>query len=334
MTVIELKFGWRLFGVVILACCILVAFIAVTWPQEHANKALTPKMVNAVLAHELTDSQAKLLSNNGFAIEADVDFDPASNWTVIYDLSKKYNLTLIGKIDYLTVKDNFTLRDWNQTVQQAVSDYGDVVNIWEIWNEPIYPINFKGYFNGSASTYTDLLKVAYQIIHSSNSMETVIGFGGLPLYSSVDPDPFNTWVLQGLKFAKNVTALGGMNYCDAIGLHAYPWGPNYTNSIQNQFISAVNNFKQITGKDVWITETGQTSGEYNRNQTDKAAYLNQTYTLFYNLGVKGYVWYELNDDRGRVRKEGSFGLFDFNGKATEAFNIYLEVAKSFMTLNS
>ena len=197
--VIELKSGWRLFGFVFLICCILVAFIVVSWSHGNEKKALVPKMVNAVLAHELTDPEAELLSNNGFAVEADVNFDPASNWTVIYDLSKKYNLTLIGKIDYLSVNDNFTLRDWNQTVQQAVSDYGDIVQIWEIWNEPILPANFKGYFNGSASTYTDLLKVAYQTIHSSSPGATVIGFGGLQLYSSVDPDPFNTWVLQGLK---------------------------------------------------------------------------------------------------------------------------------------
>ena len=84
-------------------------------------------MVNAVLAHELTDSQARLLSENGFAVQADVNFDPHSNWATIYNLAKKYNLTLIGKIDYITVKDNFTLQDWNQTVQRAVNDYGDIV---------------------------------------------------------------------------------------------------------------------------------------------------------------------------------------------------------------
>jgi hypothetical protein len=324
--VMDLRGKWKILGVVLLACCILGAFIAVTRPQEAAPVTYPP-MVNAVLAHELTDSQAKLLSEYGFAVQADVDFDPDSSWTTIYNLAKKYNLTLIGKIDYITVKDNFTLQDWTQTVQRAVDDYGDIVHVWEIWNEPTYPANFKGYFNGSFSTYADLLKVAYQIIHASSSNVTVIGFGGLQMFSSFQPDPFNTWADRGLRFARNVTALGGMDYCDVVGLHGYPWGANYTSYVQEKFVNAVSSYRQVTGKDVWVTETGQTSGEYGRNQTDKAVYLNQTYTLFQSLGVRGYVWYELNDVVGRVDSEGSFGLFDVNGSATEAFNMYVKVTK-------
>ena len=172
-----------------------------------------------------------------------------------------------------------------------------------------------------------MLKVAYQTIHSSSSNATVIGFGGLHLYSSFQPNPFNTWADRGLRFARNVTELGGMDYCDVIGLHGYPWGANYTTNIQKEFVNAVNSYRQITGKDVWITETGQTCGEYGRNQTDKAVYLNQTYTLFRSLGVGGYVWYELNDVLGRVASEGSFGLFDVNGSATEAFDMYVKSDK-------
>jgi hypothetical protein len=320
-----LKFKWKILGVALVSCCVLAAFIAVTRPQEAPEKVIYPPMVNAVLAHELTDLQAQLLAANGFAVEADVNFDPSSNWATIYDLSRKYNLTLIGKIDYITVPDNFTLQDWTQTVQRAVTNYGDIVHVWEIWNEPTYPEYFKGYYNGSVSTYYEMLKAAYQTIHASGSNVTVIGFGGLQLYSSFQPNPFNTWADIGLRFARNVTALGGMDYCDVIGLHGYPWGENYTSYTQKQFVNAINDYRQITNKDVWVTETGQTCGEYGRNQTDKAAYLNHTYKLFHSLGVRGYVWYELNDDLGRVAGEGSFGLFDINGTATEAFDMYVKV---------
>jgi hypothetical protein len=310
----------------IIICCVLVTFPATVEAQNSPNATEQP-MTAAILAHEMTESEAQILSANHFTVEADVNFDPSSNWTAIYNIAKKYNIPLIGKIDHITVNDNFTLQDWNQSVQKAVNDYGDVTRVWEIWNEPTFPMNWKGYFNGSASTYTDMLKAAWQIIHTSQPDATVIAFGGLHLFSSIDPYWYDTWVMRGQQFALNVTALGGMDFCDAIGLHAYPWGLNYSGLVENLFINSLNSYRQITGgKDVWITETGQTSGQYGRNQTDKATYLNQTFAFFGSLGVKGYVWYELNDDNGRVAAEGSFGLFDVDGAATPAWNVYSNIA--------
>jgi len=313
---------------ILVLCCVLAVFPSVVKAQNSTLNVSNPSMVPAILAHEMTESEAQIISANHFTVEADVNSDPFSNWTAIYNLAKKYNIPLTGKIDQITMNDNFTMQDWNQTVQKAVNNYGDITKIWEIWNEPTFEKNWKGYFNGSASTYTDLLKAAYQIIHSAQPDATIIAFGGLHLYSSIDPYWYDTWVMRGLQFAKNVTALGGMDYCDAIGLHAYPWGANYTSFIQSQFVNSLNNYRQITGKTVWITETGQTSGEFGRNQTDKAIYLNQTFALFNSLGVKGYVWYELNDDYGRVAAEGSFGLFDVDVTETPAWDAYSNLANT------
>lgn len=310
-------------------CCVLAVFPATVKAQNSTPITMGQPMVAAILAHEMTEVEAQILTANHFTVEADVNFDPSSNWTVIYNLAKKYNIPLIGKIDHVTMNDNFTMQDWNQSVQNAVNDYGDMTRVWEIWNEPTFPMNWKGYFNGSASTYTDMLKAACQIIHNSQPDATVIAFGGLHLYSSSDPYWYDTWVMRGLQFANNVTALGGMDYCDAIGLHAYPWGLNYSGLVENLFINSLNSYRQITGtKDVWITETGQTSEQYGRNQTAKATYLDQTFALFGNLSVKGYVWYELNDDNGRVAVDGSFGLFDVNGSATPAFDVYCSLANT------
>lgn len=313
----------------LIMCCVLAIFPATTKGQDKTPIATEQSMVPAILAHEITESQAQILSVNHFTVEADVNFDPTSNWTAIYNLAKKYNIPLIGKIDHVTMTDNFTLQDWNQTVQTAVHNYSDTTKIWEIWNEPTNPMNWKGYFNGSASTYTNMLKAAYQIIHISQPDATVIAFGGLHIYSSIDPYWYDTWTMRGLQFASNVTTLSGMDYCDAVGLHAYPWGLNYSRLVENLFINSLNSYRQITNnKDVWITETGQTSDQYGRNQTDKASYLNQSFTLFGSLGVKGYVWYELNDDNGRVAAEGSFGLFNANGAATPALDTYLNLANT------
>jgi len=105
-------------------------------------------MKSGVLAHEMNESLAKILSANGFSVEADVEFNnPGSNWQNIYELSKKYNLQLIGKLDHVTMNGSIntpSLQDWNRTIQTALNDYKDVVKIWEIWNEPTDSTFFIG----------------------------------------------------------------------------------------------------------------------------------------------------------------------------------------------
>jgi hypothetical protein len=285
----------------------------------------TYPMQSFVLAHEMNESQAEALSLYGLSLEADVRIDePNSQWQTIYQLSKEYNIPLIGKLDSVTMsgQDNFTLQDWNNTVQKAVSDNKDVVKVWEIWNEPVYPLNYYGYFNGSASSYVKMLQVAYQIIKSESPESVVIGFGGLYLYSGLAP-----WAMLGFAFARQVVSLGGMNYCDAIGLHAYPWG-NYSTQVQNEFMKSVVVYREICGKDIWVTEIGQTSGTEGRGQLEQAEFLNETFTLLKTQNVGGYVWYELNDDEGRVKAEGSFGLFDLNSKTTMAFSTYVSLTNN------
>jgi hypothetical protein len=58
------------------------------------------------------------------------------------------------------------------------------------------------------------------------------------------------------------------------------------------------------------------------------ACLRKNFRALDNFGVKGYVWYELNDGNGRVGAEGSFGLFDVNGAATPALDAYLSLANT------
>jgi hypothetical protein len=108
--------------------------------------------------------------------------------------------------------------NWIQTIKTAVSNFGDIVKYWEIWNEP----TDTEFFSGNASDYTEMLRIANQTIKSISPDAIIIGLGGLHLYSASEE-----WVLRGLEFARNVTALDGLQHCDVISLHSYPWG-NYT----------------------------------------------------------------------------------------------------------
>jgi hypothetical protein len=71
---------------------ILMPFIGVQadQPQEQI-------MISGVLAHSMNDFQARLLSENGFFVEADVELHTDSRWQNIYSLCKQYNIPLIGK---------------------------------------------------------------------------------------------------------------------------------------------------------------------------------------------------------------------------------------------
>jgi hypothetical protein len=46
------------------------------------------KMISGVLAHNMNESEAKLLSENGFYVEADVELGENSSWQTIYNLCK------------------------------------------------------------------------------------------------------------------------------------------------------------------------------------------------------------------------------------------------------
>jgi hypothetical protein len=221
-----------------------------------------------------------------------------------------------------------TLPDWNQTVQEAVTNYGDAVSVWEIWNEPTAPNATCGYFNGTAQQYFDVMSTAYQIIKTEYPNATVFGLGGLPLYSGED----ETYLNQSIVFAQQVVELGGMNYCDAISLHAYPFG-HYTNEVANVYKSSITIYRNMTGKDVWITETGQESDDNGTfTQQEQADYLNASYTLFNSLNVKAYFWYELNDNNtgnsAADSNSSTFGLYDVNSNPKIVLQTYSELIEN------
>jgi Periplasmic protein TonB, links inner and outer membranes len=297
---------------------------------ESAGDDSDGAIISGVLAHNMNESQAKLLSENGFFVEADVELGENSSWQNTYSLCKQYNISLIGKLCHNTMNGNISApssADWIQTIQTAVSNYSDVVKYWEIWNEPTDSTNF---FAGNASEYTEMLKLAYQTIKSMSPDAVVIGLGGLHLYTG-DED----WVTKGLDFARNVTDLGGMNYCDAISLHAYPWG-DYTVEVGNKIAQSLQQYRDITQKPVWITETGQHSGSLGYDEKDQASFLYESYKLMKSQNVSAYIWYELGDSEGNKSspQEDTFGLFDVNSNPKLAFQTYVIVKSEAITVKA
>ena len=123
-----------------------------------------------------------------------------------------------------------------------------------------------------------------------------------------------------------------MNYCDAIALHAYPYGTYAAKYAGNAYVNSLENYTKTTGKEVWITETGQYSEPYNDityTLQEQAAYLSTSYALFKSHHVKAYFWYELNDNNIANNLYPSnittFGLYDFYTNPKPALDKYFSL---------
>ena len=156
--------------------------------QANSIQAAVPKLINGVVCHQLDAQQAQLFASNGIGwVSADVCFGgyDESNWNTIYNLAQTYHLEVLGILDSWTMNfSDFTLPQWQSAVQQAVTEYGGGVAAWEIWNEPYYSTNYYGFFQGTPAQYVELMSTAYPIIKSAYPNATVLGLGGLPLYTS------------------------------------------------------------------------------------------------------------------------------------------------------
>jgi hypothetical protein len=286
-------------------------------------------MVSGVLAHEMSPVEAQTLANSNITwVSCDVTFNPSdiSNWYKVYSLAQQYNLSVVGILDQhlMNYSNTFTLADWSNAVTQAVIAFGSVVKTWEIWNEPNYPQNDLGYFNGTAQAYVSMLQTAYSDIKAIASSDTVIGLGGMPLYTSDNPTFSDTYAMQAYAWTQQVVQLGGMSYCDVIAVHAYPYGPYYPEIAGASFQYYVQQYSQLCNKPIWVTEVGQESYSttWPATESQQSTFLAQSYSLFQSLGVKAYIWYELNDNYTAI-PGSNFGLFDNNGNPKPAFDTFV-----------
>ena len=229
----------------------------------------------------------------------------------------------------MNYSQTFQLNDWSNAVNQAINEFGDVVKTWEIWNEPNFPNSSFGCFDGTAQQYVALMQTAYDNIKAADPSDTVIGLGGVPLFTGAEPTISNTYAQQAYAWTQNVVQLGGMKYCDAIAVHAYPYGA-YNQISQLAFQYFLLNYQQLcVGKPVWVTEVGQESFSTNWTATEaqQSSFLTQSYSLLQRLGVRAYFWYELCDNY-TVRADSNFGLLNNSGNPKDAFNAFVNVASS------
>lgn len=224
------------------------------------------------------------------------------------------NYSVLGILDYDTVGASinangcyanctWTLADWNASVEKAVSMY-PWVHVWEVWNEPQIPKYQDGALNASPYSYFLLLRAAYTTIKSVQPNSTVLCLGGDNIYEGGSGAS-----VQDYQWAQQLWGYGASRYCDAVSLHAYsafiyllnqtPQGSSQT--VGQIFNQSMAQYEALTGKPIWITETGIPSGV---NQSyaaglyatpaRQADYLGQALSSFLAKPyIKGVFWYNL-----------------------------------------
>ena len=103
--------------------------------------------------------------------------------------------------------------------------------------------------NGSAYNYYVIIKSASGIIKAREPNAKIVCFGGAPIAD-----------YQAMLWYRQVWSYGAAKYCDAISIHAYPYGPELLSSTQiTAWMASIQAYENFTHKPIWITEFGMPS---------------------------------------------------------------------------
>jgi hypothetical protein len=106
--------------------------------------------------------------------------------------------------------DRGDFEPWGNFVRAVILRYRDVIDVWEVWNEPgLLP----GDGREQQNWYRRLCKLTYAIAHKEDPGCTVV--------TCSSGDNFQTNGNLGAKYVEPYLKDGGVKYCDAIGLHPY-----------------------------------------------------------------------------------------------------------------
>jgi hypothetical protein len=210
------------------------------------------------------------------------------------------NINLLAILNMSVFGNQIDLKDWNETVTEIVVSEGfNNADAVEICNEP----NAGAYI--LPEIYYEMLKSAYAIIKSHGEIPVV--------FAGVSPN-FPGWqdYLNGV-FAYD----DAEDYFDYMGIHFYDDMETNLNTLQ--FV------KNLTDKQIWLTETGKPSATGNYSEAVQAEYLSLVCSTFKPLVNKIFI-YELKDNPGPSDdKESHFGLLTIEGTQKEAYSVVCDI---------
>lgn len=174
----------------------------------------------------------------------------------------------------------YSMTDWSNYVQAVVAHYGTSVT-YQVWNEPNDNYFLRsnpgdqGHYAIPFSRFQPILEYAIAARNSSVSSATFV----VPdITDAAIGDWFNTfWQHEAAMLAPQ----------DKLSIHVYsngniPWDINYLIS--------------VTGREVWLTETGPTTPTSDSAQNNFINYLLDTFQTFWDSRWSRFFYYRLWDN--------------------------------------
>lgn len=208
---------------------------------------------------------------------------------------------------------------WERYVTAVVTRYRDVVDAWEVWNEP----DLKYFWGGTPAEYARLLAVASQAIRKADPGARVL-MGGLALAGRGS----NTGFFRAILADADHPAAASF---DVANFHHY--GTAAEAKKRFDFMRGELTRAGADGRPLWVTETGYSS--FRRFQEDpaytgpegQARWLEDTLPLLLRLGVERVFWFQTLDDRVPRGRFAMHGLFNRDGTAKPALEALRRVAR-------
>jgi len=205
--------------------------------------------------------------------------------------------------------------------QAILNEYGKQIKWLEIWNEyngSWAPPVAKQSGENRYTTYTGMLKVAYEKIKAVRPDVKVLG---------------GACVLIPIPYIEGIFKLGGLDYMDAVVIHPYRGKPEGVDKEVAELRELMKKYNGGKEKEIWVTETGRHGQvEFDWEKDKKmyemgrqlgAVYLPRQYTLLLSQNVAKIYWYLATDHMDFV----SMGLLR---KANDKMGRYA-VCPSFVT---
>lgn len=203
----------------------------------------------------------------------------------------------------------------------AAARYGNIVDYWEIMNEP----NKAGV---SPESYTGVLRETYNAIKAVDGDDVVITGGTAPVPST------GNGMYGAVEYLDRIYASGGGDYFDAVGYHPYTF-PLFPSSgqawngwqIMEDGIRDTMVANGDADKKVWMTELGApTWGQsVTVSEAEQARILREAVDLASDTDWAGPImWFSYEDSTF----EPGFGLVGSNGDKRDAYWDFMELGNA------
>jgi hypothetical protein len=189
---------------------------------------------------------------------------------------------------------------WAEFVEQTTRHYADLVQHWEIWNEPNITVFWEP--TPDPKEFMDVLRVGYEAAKRGNPNCTVLmpGLAG---------PTENGW---GMDFLDELLKQGAARYCDAVSIHPYRQSTPEESDLVGE-LQHIADLAEANGgrRPIWYTEncwTTQIPG--GSTEERQALMLPRCYVLSLGTGlVDKLLWFRLHDaGSDRFYSEHNYGI--------------------------